>query len=96
MTSVSLTVRQIAWLREHARNRSDLFRRLLDAYIEDVEGFGVSIQLLEAEREELMRRVCDIDTRLEGMREQQESFLAEEDRDREARIRRLREELNVG
>ncbi len=95
VTSVSLTIRQLSWLKAHEGNRSELFRRLLDAYIESVEGFGAPIDRLEQERAALERRLRETTVELERLYEQQREFLDVKEEDRDARIKRLREELSI-
>tara|TARA_Y100000310_G_C20083303_1_gene534869 strand:+ start:50 stop:367 length:318 start_codon:yes stop_codon:yes gene_type:complete len=94
--SVSLYVRQIRWLEENVGNRSELVRMLLDAHIESTEGYARAIKSLEARHARLLEELRGLDGEMAVLVAKQEEFERERLGERESRVRRLREELNVG
>lgn len=93
VTSFTLTVRQVRWLKENVDNRSELIRRLLDEHIEYVDGYDGLIAELSRKREGVAATLDDLDARIAEAHEKQGEYEQRSDGDTDERIRRLKREL---
>ena len=93
VTSVSLPIWQLRWLKENTYNRSELIRDVLENHINYSTGFEGVIKRLEEKKNVLLNELEDVNTQIQTIKSSGLKAAEESNAERKERIAALMREI---